>query len=436
MEKSWSNRLILFAVSMFAISLLALSCKKEEANPVEPIVKLISPYTQQQYSIYDTIFIELEVEHVKPVKRLSLSVTDDDEKPLLPVHSIAYNDIKFSVKSFIVIDNRYINESQNYLNIKIEDDHDVFNYWYEINILPLEKSLNGLLIITGDANKNRLSIYNMTGEPHKLLDWNSEYLGGYYDPRNQNFYTSGSLIDGIFAYNLKDSVMLWEVNTTPGNSLPHFTSFTASPGKVSAAIRGGYIESYNAEGIKIFKSTELTNGTFRKMVHYRNFIASVFVNYTSAINKLLIFNYPAGNTYDSINLEGDIIDIIPGENMEIYLIMDFEESINLWSYNFNQKSLLFRETIAEGESHLVTGNHQNMFLSNGNSVMWYKPDIGSNINYLELAGITAISFDSLNNALYVGKDDSLIQYILPSAIPQNSIRMESPIKDIEFIYNK
>lgn len=436
MEKSWSNRLILFAVSMFAISLLALSCKKEEANPVEPIVKLISPYTQQQYSIYDTIFIELEVEHVKPVKRLSLIVTDDDEKPVLPVHSFVYNDSKFSVKSFIVIENRYINETQNFLNIKIEDDQDIFNYWYEITISPLAKSLNGMLVVTGVGNDNRLSTITLSGASITLLDWNSEYLGGYYDARNQNFYTSGSLIDGIFAYNLKDSVVLWEVNTTPGNSLPHFTCFAATTGKVSAAIRGGYIETYNAEGMKIFKSTELTNGAFRKMVHYRNFIASVFVNYTSAINKLLIFNYPAGNTYDSINLEGEIIDIIPGENMEIYLIMDFGESIKLWSYNFNQKSLLFRETITGGNSHLVTGNHQNMFLSDGNKVMWYKPDFGSNINYLELAGITAISFDSLNNALYVGKQDSLIQYILPSAIPQNSIRMESTIKDIEFIYNK
>lgn len=436
MEKNKIDSSVLIFLLLLILFVSTASCRKEESVPAEPVVTLLSPYSRQQYSIFDTIYIHLKVAHTAQIRKISLGVTDQNEKPVLSSVHYDINDANYELKTFIIIDNRYINETLNFLNVKVEDQENIYNYWYEITIHPLGKELNNLLLVTGSGNNNSLYKLDFQGNATKLLDWQSEYLGGYYDSRNRNFYTSGSLIDGLMAYSLTDSIISWEVNTVPGNSLPHFTCFTAATGKVSAAIFEGYIESYNAEGMKIFKSNELSNGYFKKILHYRNFIASVFKNYSGQVNRLLLFNYPAGNIYDSIDLQGEIVDIIPAENMEMFLVLNDEGFIKLWSYNFNQKSLMFKEVITSGEAQSVTGNFDNMFISVGSSVMWYKPASSSNIEYLEFASISTLAFDSLNNTLYVAQQDSLFQYQLPATNPLYRNRLQSTIKDIEFIYNK
>ncbi len=444
-----------FLYLVITIGYVTTGCKKEPEVVPEPVVELITPAENQIFNTFDTVFIKANVSHNIPISTITLSITDTDLKPVVSGKSIDPGSISSSnnnsgsntssnnsgsnsyfIDNYLVIDNKYITGSENFLQIRIEVGQEIYRYWYTIGINPLTRELDDVLVVTGNLNANKLNSLKQTDEVELLWSWNSEYIGGYADSRNNMFYSSGSLISGITGYDLKEKNVAWSVPAFSSGSLPYFTAFTGVDGSIAVGINEGRVESYNNDGLKIVTTPKYQGGAFTRVMHFNDRIVAVFSPYSTNQNTFMVFNNPAGNLFASINFTGQIIDILNIKTDRIFLIINTDGINKAYEYDVNTNGLVLLHTVTAEPIQIISGNGTDYFIGTPTSVFWYKPLSGSVFRYLTASGVTAIAFDEISNTLYTAEGATLNSYSLPNSTPIINHVFNEPVKDIELIYNK
>lgn len=439
----------IFLYLVITIGYVTTGCKKEPEVIPEPVVELITPAENQVFSTFDTVFIKANISHNIPISTITLSITDTDLKPVVSGKSIDPGSISsgnngsnssgsnsYFIDDYLVIDNKYITGSENFLQIRIEVGQEMYRNWYTIGINPLTRQLDDVLVVSGNLNANKLYSLKQRGEAELLWSWNSEYIGGYADSRNSMFYTSGSLISGITGYDLKERNVAWSVPAVSNGSLPYFTAFTSVDGSIATGISEGLVESYNSAGLKILATPKYQGGVFTRVMHFNNHIVAVFSPYSTSQNTFMVFNNPAGNLFASINFTGQIVDILNISTNRIFLIINQDGINKAYEYDMNTNGLVFMHNVTAEPIHIISGNGTDYFISTPTSVFWYKPLSGSVYRFLTTSGITAIAFDEISNTLYAAEGATLNTYSLPNSTPAINHVFDEPVKDIKLIYNK
>ncbi len=425
-------KLILAAV----VTLIYYGCNKTEVSVPDPIVEFIEPYNNQAFSIFDTVIVKADIEHTQSIKRLSISIYSKDLKPLTSDRTIDIQQSSYALNSYIILDNKYIEEELNYLLLKIEDQDGVYNFWQQIIIHPLNRDLEKIIVVTGLQNNNTLNIADLSGDIEQMGSWTSEYIGGYADSRNRMFYTCGELIDGIRAYNITETQPLWLIPARATASIPYYNSFTAIDGRVTVGTSEGVIESYNNAGLKIFSSQRTNGGRFMSILHHNNFVIGAFRPFVGEFNSLFVFNDPSGSVYASFQFAGEVIQMINGDNNDVLIILEINGVIKAYTYNFTVNTLVFIKDLTTGEVNQITGGADNIFLSMSDGVVWYRPDVGSAVKYLTTPGIGPLAYDNISNILFFARDSKMYLTNLPSETILDSVEFDAPIKDIKLLYNK
>ncbi len=444
-----------FLLLIITIACGTSGCEKEPESVPEPVVELLIPAENQIFNTLDTVFIKANVSHNIPISTITLSITDTDLKPVVSGKTIDPGSISsgnnnsgsntggnnsgsnsYFIDSYLIIDNKYITASENFLQIRIEVGQEIYRYWYTIGINPLSRELDDVLVVTGNLNANKLYSLKQPDEPELLWSWNSEYIGGYGDSRNSMFYSSGSLISGITGYDLKEKKVAWSVPALSSGSLPYFTAFTGIDGSIAAGISEGRVESYNSDGLKIVTTPQYQGGAFTRVMHFKDRIVAVFSPYSTNQNTFMVFNNPAGNLFASINFTGEIVDILNINTNRIFLIINQDGINKAYEYDMNTNGLVLMHNVTAEPIHIISGNGTDYFISTPTSVFWYKPLSGSVYRYLTTSGITAIAFDEISNTLYAAEGATLNTYSLPNSTPAIDHVFDEPVKDIKLIYNK
>lgn len=434
MKRNTYGLLLIILCSILILTIKG--CRDKEEVSIEPEVQLLDPAENSVYNIYDSIKVSLIVRHVSVIGKITISVTDEELKPILTGYATTVNKKETTINTYIEINNRYIEGDQHYLLIEVEDSKEIFKFWYSIHINPLESELEKVTFVSGNENINNLYILKFPESAEKVATWNSDYLGGAVDSRNFMFYSSGSLLEGIQGFNLIDNEFSWNIHGLPPLSMPYFTAFAHDDGKVLVATREGVVEGYDHTGQKIFTGEKLNNGKFTLLLKHEGFALGGFIPYTGTLKNITVFNYPAGNIYQTIELEGDPIAILTLDKNEIMVLVQVSGKVKAYVYVPSEKSFTYFHDVTDKNIKSVTGGNDNLFLLTNDEVLWYRPDIGSTVPYLSAEGISCIEYDPVNNLLFTGQDGKVKQYILPSLTEQVLHIGSEPVKDINLWYNK
>lgn len=430
------NSLKIIIIYSCLITILFDGCKKTDIQVPDPEVKVSLPYNNQTFNVFDTVFIVAEIKHVQDINKISLSINGKDLKPVVSGKTLEIKQAMYHLSTFLIIDNKYIEENLNYLLIKIEDNKGVYNFWQPISINPLNKALEEILIVTGQMNENTLFKTNNAGDIEQIAFWTSEYLGGYGDSKNRMFYTCGELIGGIRGYDLDEIDPPWVIPPEINSSIPYFNAFCGSEGRVTVGTSKGIIESYNYSGLKIMMTKKIINGKYTNILDHDHFAIGIFKPYVGNQNTLVIFNNPAGSIYASQQFQGDVIDMLKIDKNSIMLIIHKAGNVKSYLYNFYVQELQPLHEITSNEVINISGDAENIFFATTNGVLWYRPGIGSIVECLQMDDVRTLAFDNNSNLLYFSRGSSLLVTGLPFNSILDSTEFISPIKDIELIYNK
>ncbi len=429
------------------------SCKKEDNHSVEPLVSLVSPDEGSDYNVFDTVFIKANIKHNIKILKATLAITDKDSKILVGGPFFTPDNTQFDINAFIVLNNKYIESTENYLLLQVEDENEIFNFWYSIRIFPLDRELKNLIVVTslpdskflaGRAAANsskttgRYNLYkvNLSGSYEKLNSSFNEYIGGYTDSRYELFYSCGSESEGISALDIKNGGVKWTIPAHPTGSIPYFISFDGTEGQMATGLFDGSVESYDQNGLILMKSAKITAGRFKAVMNFNKWIVGAFSTFDGTNDKLYIFNNPAGNQYDKINLPGEFIDFIQLDQGTLLIAININGRNEAYTYKFSDKLFYYLNEISTDTISKPAGGEDNIFFISDNDIKWYRPNIGSTVNYLTVPNASAIAFDPLSNLLIVGKGHQLYLYSLPLTQPLATIDLPKEIVDISLMYNK
>jgi hypothetical protein len=437
------NKLILLLIYVIS-SQLFHDCKKEESILPEPEVILQLPNSLTSFNYNDTVFVKARVSHNIDISTVTISITDKELKRLVGGPVLNPMKSQFNIDSYIVINNRYIEEFENYLLIEIQDKNTIYNFWYNIRINPLERELQSLLVVTSsstpfaiDADSYRKLIRVEADGSQKIInEWNTEYLGGFADSRFGLFYSSGTIKSGVTGFNILDEELSWAIPTQSGGTLPHFTAFSASEGRVVVGVYDGSLECYDQSGLILMKTGKLSGGRFSVVLNFDTWVAGVFVPFDGRSQKLYLYNNPAGNQYGMVELPGQIIALIPYDQKTILILVD-ESGINkAYTYSVADKAFNFLHQITGERIHSPAGERGNIFFISDETIKWYRPGIGSIVDYLDVTDANALAFNALDNTLIVGTGNRITFYQLPNTYPYSTIELSEEIEDIDLLYNK
>lgn len=421
--------LILLFISFFG-------CERNEDALTEPEILVQVPSENDVFSVFDTIWIKATVKHISDIRNISLSVTDADLKPVISSKSIITKGSEIKIDTFLVVNNKYIDETLNYLHIEIEDSENLFNHWTAINIIPLSRHLEKLMFVSGANAVNNLYTIEESTEMLKIATWDSDYLGGFVDSKYNLFYTSGSVSDGIRCYNLEENSLLWKVPVQPTGSIPYFNSFHAFNGRISVGLWDGSLNSFDQNGVKVFASSKLQNGRISEILNLDKYIAGIFTPFNGGTNQLMIYNYPAGNIYHSMILEGRPIGLFPVDDKTFLLISEVNGLTKAYYYKPEEKTLNFHHNVTSLTVNKAEGDGRDMFLVTNDAILWYRPEINSTVPYIYMLNQGSLIFEPEDKVLYVTSGNQIIAYKLPSSTPYKTYNTEETVKDILLLYNK
>lgn len=429
------NKFITFIIGAMFLSALNSACKKNESAVVEPSVS-VNYNSTQFFGFQDTIFVSGSIEHAKNILKVSIGVVDKKLNSLLPGVVLEPMSPSYPFQSYIVVNNRYISESDNYLLIKVDDGSEIWNFWYPINLSILDKELESVMVVTGISD-NRSLWKTSSGNIEKLLAWNSDYIGSAIDSRLRMFYTSGQSSGGIMAFDLAEKVLKWSVPTQFGSSLPTFTSFHGSEDLLSVGLYNGVIESFNGKGSKNMSSDAIPNARSRSILNLDKFVIAAYeIIGGGSSRKLIVYNYPSGVIYTQFEFTGKVIGMIPLEDDEVLLLIENNSSTKSYICNIRQKTLLLLHTVTDQLITNIAGNYDHVFLATENGVMWYRPQIGSVVPYLMVSGVVSMAYNNLDNILYIGYQNRVEAYRLNSTNILSKWDFIDPVIDVKLLYNK
>lgn len=423
----------IFLLSLFTL----LACKEEERVVKPPVVSLIDPLGSSMYYVFDTIFIKAIISHESSLNTITLSVTNELLKPVVSSKTLNVNNSNITLDSYLVINNKYIEDEVHYLLIEMSDNENLFKEWYPIKIQPLSKQLENVLYVTEEGLQHNLYLISDVNDSSMITAWNSEYLGGYVDSYHRQFYTSGTITEGIKAYDIDDKKLNWTIPPKISGTQPYFTAFSAIDGRVSAANREGVIECFNSEGMKTCITSKRNNGKYTYVINSRNFVMGLYTPFSGNIHSFDIYNYPAGSLYQSLELPGIPFAIVKIDENNFLLFLEKELTISSYKYSPFEKSLTPLDDITNDKPILkIVGEGNNIFVLTPNGVLFYRPDLSSTVNIFYQSGIENIVYDPIDSIIYMIKAHEIMYSVFPFNYAIKGFDAGLNVKDVLLLYNK
>lgn len=428
------KKIILLSLVVFVI--ICGGCSKEEKYEQPPEVQLILPAGNSVFNVYDTIFIKAQVSHHSVIRRIDISVRDSDLKPVLASKTVEANDREVLIETFIPVDNKYIYDDEHFLLIEIEDDDNLFKEWYQIEIQPLTKELENVVYVSGEGNERELFILSNELFPTKIAQWNSEYLGGYVDSRYRQFYTSGSLVDGIRCYDIDNKELKWSIPVKVSGTLPYFTAFSAIDGRVAVATREGSIECYDQNGLRTCMTPKRNNGKYHQVLLHGDFVMGLFSQFSGTSEFFDVYNYPSGTLYQSLEIPGDPVNISTLDDDKVILFTMLQYGCRTYNYSPFNKSLGNLQDISVDRIIKVAGKSGNFYLLDSTGVIWYQPETRQASNIIYYSSYSGINYDPYGNILYLADGNEINYYLLPYAYETKSYDAGKIVNDVLLLFNR
>lgn len=421
-----------------AFVLLLFSCRKDGSQGIAPAVVIESPVGIQTYTVLDTIRIRALVSHPEKIEFVRVAVVNSLYVTVLPTQEFIPEGKAYELNTEIVISNPFLESGKYFIRIKAGSGNQVTTVWAEIGITASEKVIESIMAVCSNPNGGfRLYDIGKNWEISQRLGFGGDYLGSAVDARTRMFYTCGIIYGGLNAWQLDDNQLRWSLPAVVNPPQPYFSQIYASGEEVFVATRDAFITGYDETGMSTFKSQQYTNGYFGAMIRHKSWLIAVFEPFNSTFNNLVVFNYPGGTRFQSLDFQGTVLKIVDYGTQGLLIFMNVGEGSAIYNYQFAENRLVRLKEFSLGPvSGISMSGEAQGFISVPGGIYWYRPGDNSLVKYLSVGGVSRIADDYLTNRLFVASGTGIEVYQLPAISPERTIELPFEILDLHLRYNK
>ena len=356
----------------FAFWMLILTSCKKKLDEIIPDITIQQPLSQSSFYINDTISIVGFAQDNENLKRIEISLIDDNLRNISVKKIVEASGIYFDFKENIYLNNPSLESGTYFIKAKVWDENDnTISKFIEINFVANEREFKGFFIAT---TQNEMSHFKYIDLNNNISSYNS-YSGNYklaeINSKNQYLFLATS--QRAIAFEIDSSNILWSI---PPNLSPYqyFNKVFLDSGDdhLYVVFGDGRILAYNKYGQVVNSLFAIEQEWFGEILVDGNFIITeVFSN---NINRFIaVYFKTSGVENKRTQITGEVAKIIK-----------YQENLYLFAINYLNNSTI------------------------------YHYDVNSNVSWIELEITGSIIYDilAINNNLTIATNIGLFNYNL------------------------
>ncbi len=424
---------------IYIITFCFISCRKE-SEQVHPVVKVSIPYENQIFTVLDTVQIQAQISHVKPLKSISMAIVDMDLKAVSDRFNLSPEDNEYQINSNIIINNIELSTANYYLHIRASDGENETNSYTKIYIYELPRILEDIFIISktsyGSVNISKL---DSSFQLIPIFSINSDFGYADIDPINKLLYISGKFNNKIYCIDYQNNIELWN-RIVPGYSpLPYFNDLQVHHKKCYIAIRQSALMAYNSSGTLVYNQPTNSERYPVKLHFHKQYIVSSQQS-ISKQNIYIVMQYlESGSYFQQLQSSIQLVNFYTKDDNNIFIfgndvgnnaeVRIYEIDNNgVWEpYNFTNGKIVACEMV----------DNNTFFVAYENKILRYSFNPPGSVDFVANIQTRSMRYDAYEQKLYVAtKDKRLLQYSYPFGILEQQNSINDSICELLLVYNR
>ncbi len=308
---------------------LMYSCTKEKTYN-EPVIEIYSPNLEQEYLLPNSININCNIEHNKPIEYIRLSI---DNKNMISISqqiflSPSSNYLTIDTSLTIEILSSETMQPPYYVHIVVGDLIEDNHYYREIVLHNGQLDFLGYFFISKHGvNTQNICYYNSLFQNEYSFETMGNYNASGISTYSSSLVISSSIPDLTIAYNSLDGNISWIKE--PQLPYPKFNKIAVDNNIVYISTEIGRIIGLDSrEGTQVFSTPVLPDSVPYNICLTKDFLISNFTLRNSDSKLWTIFYKQTGNKYQIFETNF--------------------ETVNLYSYSNENKIIAFCNSNLDG----------------------------------------------------------------------------------------
>lgn len=440
MPKITHNKICYYIIFLIFASNFS-ACKKKEDNYQRPEINIISPKINQLYKIKDNIPISFTVRHNKAIKKINISLHDEQNNYFDGSYTFDFNASNIEKSFTFPINDKYKKSGIFTLLFKINDEkNEEYNHQHTIQISENNKYFRGFLFYNFNNNNNQTNIwlidtnFNISNKHHLNID----FLNCGYNKKLQQIYVCSKKSGILQALSAEDFLPVWSVNFPNPYNQAYFTAFFNDDENIMAATNNYYLYNYRNNGTLRFTSTLLPE-QIAKNIDINNDYWIVATSYKLGPDNFLNNYYAAtGEIKSSLSFKNEILNAVFLKNKSQAIVFSAKNNNTYYGYYNPQTNLFASEGILLQEltNDIRKIDEQNFFLLTENKLIHFN-DYTLYKNIIKTNLTNAQVFIEYHTQQAILKaNDSLFFYAIPQMQLQQQIPFQHSILAIHALYQE
>ncbi|MDY0101917.1 MAG: hypothetical protein RBS07_03205 [Lentimicrobium sp.] len=424
--------------SLLIVLVSLISCQDEDEYIPPPVTIIVTPVNDQLFAFGDTLFIQARFSHFRNMATIKVSLVNSSLSPVLPAMNFDVFDTDYLLNTYLLLDDISLSDGEYFIQLKIQDETSSWNEWIDVKYVSVDKQfISVVAVVSPQVNTYDVCEGAIEGNSLKLFSFSGDHCASGLNSASNTFFTVGQSQNGLTAWNLNTSQLLWNASVVFDPVQYWIHGFYDDENEVFVSNRNGFIEGYDILGRVSFRSQQFQNGFFTKILRSTDKLLGIFEPYNSSFRELVIFNYPGGTLFRSLQINGEVLEMSNYSKDVVLLFVNQPERALVYEYSLNSHTLVELKTFSFQNIRLVSGkNAEPYFILTGDEVWWYRPLSNSSTLYLKRENIVGMAFEELSNTLFVASGQHILGYGLPNANPVFNVELPSPVITFNLRYNK
>jgi hypothetical protein len=431
-------RFLFFIFLLIVVIQIFTSCKKADSNLAE--IKFILPSANSYQNIGDTMTIKAAILSETNIESVEFEVLDKDKKYVFG--KTIFTDIKEINPTFdfqIIIEDQYLEGGSFWVHCAVNNDGGLKHKYIEFNIIGLTTKLTDVMVLVAKGSQMYSYSQGEFFQNNSQLLWQAkmDLAGDVFIP-----YRAVSAVAGKFEgdvvmrdYISQDTLLLIP-NSAP-HSFPFITSVISFNSLFVLGYYDGKIQFYNYLGQP--QGTRYCDANYypEQICATQRYlwIDQKLIGSTQRLLKLFVENQ--NSLWCTFNLNGSLIDAYDFEFEDMLLFYNNSSGGKIARYYYAQNAINHPTNYVLDSIRSVTQIDETHYLIATKSLVYfYQYSSASVTPYLNIAGVSKIEYEPINDLLYLSKENQIQIYRRLSAQLLAEKVFDGQVSGFQLIYTK
>jgi len=418
--------------------LIITGCRKEE-DMLPPEVEIFSPKLHEAFTMGDSVFVAGIASDETMLTSVVVALTDEqfivrDHQVNITVHS---NPQQFAF--WYDLTNKHLPEGDYYIQVRASDGFNTRYKYRKIRLMQGELNLRSVVVVTrkGDASFALSTLDTASLLLQERRSWNHTYAGsGISLPANQ-IIMLGKEIGACYSVDLDDHLIKFQIPPLGTPSLQHYENLLVTTDRFYTGLTEGYVKGYNNTGQQQFVA-ELTTGRkpvvlaihppyYLVMAEQERFGPGAWITATFLDSGLPWKGYKLPDGFKAVA-------VMPLSNDEVIIAGNLNGVGRLIVWNISQSSISTPWQHQEPFYDMIRIGANQVLVAAENEILVYQMHQPLPQTFISHQGARRLKTDWGNQILYVGNQQSLTAYLLPSKAVLWQVQLPDQLADFHLHY--